>query len=50
VARARHVSPKQIPKPLAQSRTGRGLGILGEPCVNVLQLNLQLDRWYPVTG
>ncbi len=50
VARARHVSPEQIRKLLAQSRTGRSLGILGEPCVNVLQLNLQLDRWYPVTG
>ncbi len=50
VARARHVSPEQIRTLLAQSRTGRGLGILGEPCVNVLQLNLQLDRWYPVTG
>ncbi len=50
VARARHVSPEQIRKLLAQSRTGRSLGILGKPCVNVLQLNLQLDRWYPVTG
>ncbi|MFV8319907.1 potassium-transporting ATPase subunit C [Mycobacterium sp. 23] len=50
VARARHVSPQQIRDVLAQYRTGRVLGFAGEPCVNVLQLNLQLDRRYPVNG
>lgn len=50
VARARHVSPEQVRDVLAQYRTGRTLGFLGEPGVNVLQLNLQLDRRYPVTG
>lgn len=50
VARARHVSPDQVREVLAQYRTGRALGFLGEPCVNVLLLNLQLDRRYPVTG
>jgi potassium-transporting ATPase KdpC subunit len=50
VARARHVSPDQIREVLAQNRTGRTLGFFGEPCVNVLQLNLQLDHKYPVSG
>lgn len=50
VAKARHVSPEQVRDVLAQIRTGRVLGFIGEPSVNVLQLNLQLDRRYPVTG
>jgi len=50
VARARHVSPDQVRDVLAQYRTGRTLGFFGEPCVNVLLLNLQLDRRYPATG
>ena len=50
VAKARHVSPAQIRAVLAEHRSGRSLGFLGEPCVNVLELNLQLDHKYPVTG
>ncbi|MCV7089305.1 potassium-transporting ATPase subunit C [Mycobacterium interjectum] len=50
VSKARHVSPDQIRAVLAHYRSGRGLGVLGEPTVNVLQLNLQLDRQYPVSG
>ncbi|OMC42656.1 K+-transporting ATPase subunit C [Mycobacterium sp. IS-2888] len=50
VAKARHVSPEQIREVLAQYRNGRTLGFFGEPCVNVLELNLQLDHKYPVTG
>ncbi len=50
VAKARHVSPDQISAVLAQYRSGRALGIFGEPSVNVLQLNLQLDHRYPVTN
>lgn len=50
VASARHVSPDQIRRVVADNRGGRGLGFFGEPCVNVLQLNLQLDHRYPVTS
>lgn len=50
VARARHVGPEQISKLVAQNRNGRALGVFGEPTVNVLRLNLQLDHWYPLPG
>lgn len=50
VAKARHVSPDQILAVLAQHRSGRDLGFFGEPTVNVLELNLELDRRYPVIG
>ena len=49
VAKARHVSPDQIRAVVAQYRSDRALGFLGEPTVNVLELNAQLDRKYPVT-
>jgi potassium-transporting ATPase KdpC subunit len=49
VAKARHVRPDQIRAVVAQYRSGRDLGFFGEPTVNVLQLNLQLDHRYPVT-
>lgn len=50
VAKARHVSPDQIRAVLTQYRSGRDLGFFGEPTVNVLQLNLQLDQRYPVSN
>lgn len=50
VAHARRVSPDQIRAVVAQHRSGRALGFFGETCVNVLQLNLQLDHRYPVTS
>jgi K+-transporting ATPase ATPase C chain len=50
VAKARHVSPDQIRAVVAQYRSGRALGFFGEPTVNVVELNLQLDHRYPVTS
>ncbi|ORW89908.1 K+-transporting ATPase subunit C [Mycobacterium sp. IEC1808] len=50
VAKARHVSPDQIRGVLAQYRSGRDLGFLGEPTVNVLELNLALDHRFPANG
>ncbi|OSC40501.1 potassium-transporting ATPase subunit C [Mycobacterium decipiens] len=49
VARARHVTPDQIREVIGRIRTGRPLGVLGEACVNVVRLNLELDHRYPAT-
>jgi potassium-transporting ATPase KdpC subunit len=49
VAAARHVSPAAIRALVAKYTTGRTLGFLGEPVVNVLLLNIALDQKYPVT-
>jgi K+-transporting ATPase ATPase C chain len=43
VASARQVSQAQVEALMAQATQGRTLGLLGEPRVNVLQLNLALD-------
>lgn len=47
VATARAVSPDQIRTLIASHTEGRDLGFLGEPRVNVLALNLDLDRSFP---
>jgi len=46
VARARAVSPERIAAALEASVVGRDLEILGEPTVNVLDLNQALDRQF----
>lgn len=47
VAKARRISMAQVETLVADYRAGRDLGVLGEARVNVLQLNLALDRAYP---
>jgi K+-transporting ATPase ATPase C chain len=47
VAKARAVSADQVNQLIAQFTEGPSLGFLGEPRVNVLQLNLALDRHFP---
>jgi potassium-transporting ATPase KdpC subunit len=47
VAKARGVSEEQVRKLVEQSTTGRWMGILGEPGVKVVQLNLALDEAAP---
>lgn len=44
VAAVRHLTPATVARLIAGNTDGRSLGILGEPGVNVLQLNLALDR------
>lgn len=47
IAAARGVTVAQIDALVRQNTTGRDLGFLGEPRVNVLQLNIALDQRYP---
>jgi K+-transporting ATPase ATPase C chain len=43
IARARGLDPKRVRTLVAENTVGRQFGILGEPRVNVLKLNLVLD-------
>jgi potassium-transporting ATPase KdpC subunit len=44
VATLRHIALGKVTRLIAQYTSGRGLGFSGEPGVNVLELNLALDR------
>jgi len=44
IAHARGISPSQVEALIAENTEGRQFGFLGEPRVNVLELNLALDR------
>ncbi|HYZ68639.1 MAG TPA: potassium-transporting ATPase subunit C [Mycobacterium sp.] len=47
VAKARGVSADQVRQAVADNTDARSLGFMGEPAVNVLTVNLELDRKYP---
>jgi len=48
VAEARHVAAEQIAALVAKHTEGRQWGIFGEPRVNVLLLNVELDQTAPI--
>lgn len=49
VAEARRISVDKVQAAIAQASEGRTLGLWGEPRVNVLTLNLQLNKDFPVS-
>jgi K+-transporting ATPase ATPase C chain len=50
VAQARGISVEQLRAVVSKHTEGRQFGILGEPRVNVLELNLDLDRQFAVAA
>jgi K+-transporting ATPase ATPase C chain len=50
VARERGLSEAALRTLIDRFTTDRGFGFLGEPAVNVVQLNAALDRTHPVKG
>ena len=47
VAAARHMAPEELQGVVAANTAGRLAGVVGEPRVNVLMLNLALDALHP---
>ncbi len=50
VAAARGISVDVVRVAISDNENGRALGFMGEPTVNVVMLNIELDQKYPVRG
>src|SRR5262249_25665748 len=50
IARERAMPENTVLRLIERYTSGRGLGVLGEPAVNVVELNAALDRTHPVKG
>ena len=50
VAAARHLPPSEVRNLVTANITGRTLGFLGQPSVNVLTLNILLDQLSAKSG
>lgn len=49
VAKERNINRDQLQQLIAKHTSGRQFGFLGEPRVNVLELNLELDQRFPLS-
>jgi K+-transporting ATPase ATPase C chain len=50
IAKERHISESAVRDLVAKHTQARQFGVLGEPRVNVLELNLDLDRTAPLVA
>ncbi|MFD5569171.1 potassium-transporting ATPase subunit C [Streptomyces cadmiisoli] len=50
IARERGLDERAVRRLVDEHTTGRGLGVLGAPAVNVVELNAALDRTQPLKG